>query len=65
MVDNGVTGFVCPIHDAKAYADAIIRILSDLKLREKMGAAGRSRYEQRYTNEQFIKSIERVFRELR
>ena len=49
----------------KAYAEAIRNILSNDDLREKMGAAGKRRYEERYTHKQFINSIVQVFTDLR
>lgn len=61
IVENGVTGFVCRVHDSKAYADSIISLANDSALRASMGAAGRSLYEKTYTNRSFIDSIEAVF----
>jgi len=61
VVENGVTGFICPVHDAEAYAGAIRQILTDEDLRWEMGRAGRKRYEERYTNEKFIDALEQAF----
>lgn len=64
VVEHGTTGFSCPVHDAKAYAEAIEKILCDRELGETMGNAGRKQYEERYSKTQFIQSVEAVFREL-
>lgn len=64
VVEHGTTGFVCPVHNAQAYADAIEKILCDRELGEAMGNAGRKRYEERYSKTHFIHSVEAVFREL-
>lgn len=64
VVVNGVTGFICPVHDAGAFADAIKKIISDQGLAETMGNAALIQYGEQYTHEQFISSIEHVFREL-
>ena len=64
IVEDGVTGFVCPVHDSQAYAGAIASLLSDSDLRKSMGDSARKLYEQKYMDTQFIDSIETVFREL-
>lgn len=61
VVENGVTGFLCPVHDIHAYADAIIKIVNDPVLADSMGGAGRELYETRYSRTQFINSIEQLF----
>ena len=64
VVVDGVTGFVCPAHDVRAYADALERLARDPQLRARFGAAGRKRYEERYTMRRFIGDLERLFREV-
>lgn len=39
-VEPGVTGFLAPVGDDRAFADAIATLLSDADLRERMGEAG-------------------------
>lgn len=45
----GETGLEVPIRDAKALADAMRLLASDPGLRERLGAAGRARVQQRFT----------------
>lgn len=37
QVDDGVTGLIVPPRDARALADAVIKIMKDEKLRREMG----------------------------
>lgn len=47
-VADGETGFVVPPTDVQAVADALERLLSDTDLRDRMGAAGRTRAVERF-----------------
>jgi glycosyltransferase involved in cell wall biosynthesis len=48
FVGDGKCAAVVPLGDYGAYADAIIRLLGDRSLRERMGAEGRRRVEAEY-----------------
>ena len=48
MVDAGVTGFLPPEDDDTALVTAIATLVDDPGLRERMGAAGRARFEAHY-----------------
>lgn len=48
-VDDGATGFLVPHGDQEALAERLHQLLTDPKLRGRMGAAGRARYEQHFT----------------
>jgi len=50
-VEDGVSGVLVPVRDAKALAGALERLIGDNSLRVKMGAAGRERAEYRYACE--------------
>jgi len=50
QVVNGVTGYVVPPSDAAALADALAQLVASPQARKTMGAAGRKRYEQRYSS---------------
>lgn len=54
---NGVTGIECPNRDAKAYAEALIRLSEDRPLREKLGKAAKERVENNFVYEQYKKNI--------
>jgi glycosyltransferase involved in cell wall biosynthesis len=43
LVEDGVTGIVVPPRDAEAISRAVLQLVADPELRERMGAAGRAR----------------------
>ncbi len=45
IVEDGTTGLLVPPEDAPALADALVRVLSDRALAERIGAAGRTAVE--------------------
>jgi glycosyltransferase involved in cell wall biosynthesis len=49
FVDDGVTGIIVPIGDHNALVAALIRLIDDSALCERMGQAGRRRYLERHT----------------
>jgi len=57
MVIKGVTGFLCKQKDAVCLADKIEILIKDPELRNNMGNAGRKRYEENFSLEQFEKSF--------
>ena len=64
QVEHGVTGLKVPPGDVAACAEAIMAILGDRALAERMGAAGRARAIERFTEdrvlEQFTSFYERL-----
>jgi glycosyltransferase involved in cell wall biosynthesis len=64
QIDDGVTGHLVPPGDPPALAEAIGRLLADRELRERMGAAGRSRYLERFEFERFYGTMTAVYQEL-
>jgi glycosyltransferase involved in cell wall biosynthesis len=58
IVLNGETGFLVPPKDAKSIAERLERLISDPDLRRTMGAAGRRRYQEKFTIEKFRSSME-------
>lgn len=58
IIDEGVTGFLTPIHDVKTTTDRLSLLLSDTNLRQKMGAAAREKYSKHYRVEIFQSSME-------
>lgn len=63
-VQDGVTGFVVPSEDPGALARAILRLLADAALAEKMGAAGRHAASAKFTTEAMMRKITSVYAEL-
>jgi glycosyltransferase involved in cell wall biosynthesis len=61
VVEDGVTGLLVPVGDAKSLAGAIVRLARDGELRAKMGLAGRRRYEQRFTARAMVVASSAVF----
>jgi glycosyltransferase involved in cell wall biosynthesis len=60
IVENGVTGILVNSRDIKAFADAIIKLIAEEKLREKMGENGR-KVASRYGVKQMIEKIASLY----
>ena len=60
MVD-GDTGILVPARNDAALADAIVRLLKDPALRERMGKAGRARAGRLFSAERMLKETLRVY----
>jgi glycosyltransferase involved in cell wall biosynthesis len=63
VVEDGVTGIVIPPMDSKALASAMIRLLKDGGLRERMGGAGIMKV-QEFTPENMVTKTEAVYKDL-
>lgn len=61
-VVDGKTGIMVPPRDSKALADAMKRLASDPKLRQKMGEAGRKFVENRYSVEAVLEQTWNVYK---
>lgn len=57
---DGETGFLTPEHDVDAMAEAIIKILSDSHLRERMSKAGRERAEKHFSADRNIERLREI-----
>lgn len=64
VVDEGVNGFLVPVRAVKELADALEKLILDASLRKKMGAAGRKKVEQEFSNEIILAQTLSVYREL-
>lgn len=60
IIDDGKTGFLVPKHDAETLAEKIQTLLSDAALRQRMGEAGREKYEKEFTLEVFEKRMTEI-----
>ena len=64
VVVDGETGFLVPPRDHAGMAEAIGRLLADRALRERMGAAGLARVQERFSAETMVKNTLRVYERL-
>lgn len=60
IIDEGKTGFLVPKHDAETLAEKIQTLLSDADLRQRMGEAGREKFEKEFTLEVFEKRMAEI-----
>lgn len=61
IVRHGVTGFLVPPSDSSALAEKIALLIRDHSMREKMGAAGRQRVEERFSLEGQVCELRTVY----
>ncbi|MCE9635481.1 MAG: glycosyltransferase [Planctomycetes bacterium] len=61
VVEDGVTGLLVPPGDAKALAEAILRVLDDPEFARRMGAAARARALGRFSVERCLAQHEAVY----
>ena len=61
VVVNDSTGFLVPPRDHGAMAGALVRLLKDPALRQRMGQAGRARARQRFSAERMLQQTLRVY----
>lgn len=64
VVRDGETGILIPPRDADALAKAIITILKDKRLAQKMGEAGKRRIDERFTAKTMVERISQIYEEL-
>jgi glycosyltransferase involved in cell wall biosynthesis len=55
-VEDGVTGRVVPVRDPAALAEALVAVLTDPERSRAMGAAGRRRFEERFTADRMVEA---------
>jgi L-malate glycosyltransferase len=61
VVEDGVTGLLVPPRDDRALAGAIVRLLADRGLRQRMGAAGLARVRERFSVERMVQATLDVY----
>ena len=62
VVVDGETGFLVPPRDHEAMAEAIVRLLKDTALRERMGAAAIRRVREKFSADRMVQQTLRVYR---
>ena len=63
-VQDGETGYLVPRGDAEVLRDRIRRLLTDATLRTRLGAAGRTRFEQHFTLPLFVQNTLAVYQQV-
>jgi rhamnosyl/mannosyltransferase len=58
------TGVNVPVHDSRALADAIKRVLCDADWRRSLGSAARQRYLSEFSAQRMTERTERMYRRL-
>ena len=61
VVEDGVTGRIVPVGDARALARALESLLLDRRLRESIGSAARLRWEERYSLSGYRDRLDEVY----
>lgn len=65
MVDEGVNGFLVPVHAPARVADRLEQLITDPALRARMSADARRIYAERFTLDAFHRNMEHAFASLR
>ena len=64
VVEDGVTGILLPPKNIDGLADAILRLLADPELRERLGRAGRARLAPLFDHRRMVKLITQTYDEV-
>lgn len=63
LVEDGINGLLVPVKDAEALANALHTLATDAELRERFGRAGRTIFEQGFTERMVLEKTLAVYRE--
>ena len=64
VIEDGISGFLVPQRDAPALAEKLEVLIKDPDLRQKMGSAGRARYEAQFTLERFERRMVEILNQV-
>jgi glycosyltransferase involved in cell wall biosynthesis len=64
VVADGETGFLVPPRDHQAMAEALVRLLKDAALRQRMGHAGLQRVRRMFSAERMVQETLRVYKQV-
>ncbi|MCI5129867.1 MAG: hypothetical protein D3907_15600 [Candidatus Electrothrix sp. AUS3] len=64
MIRHGINGWVVPVNDSRALADAVITLLADETLSLRLGRAARQEIEKSYTIERIATRLVELYKKL-
>jgi glycosyltransferase involved in cell wall biosynthesis len=64
IIDDGVTGYVVDVHDVPKYTDALLTLLGDPALRQRMGVEGQRQAETRFGQAEVAAQLFAVYAEV-
>lgn len=64
IIEDGVTGFIVPQRNVKALVDRLEILILDAPLRQKMGKAGRIKFENEFRLEKFEQKLNSILKEV-
>jgi glycosyltransferase involved in cell wall biosynthesis len=64
IVEDGETGLIVPPGDSEGLARALLRLLREPELAQRLGKAARNRYQKRYRPEVMTRRLESLFTDL-
>lgn len=64
VVVQGVTGYLVPPRDTRALAEALAKLVQSRELRERMGTAGRARFEEEFTTGSVLRAFTSCYAKL-
>ncbi len=64
LIVHGESGFLAPVGDVSALADAVGRLLADERLRQRLGEAGRARVRREFSAERYADEVMRLYEQI-
>jgi glycosyltransferase involved in cell wall biosynthesis len=64
LITDGETGLLAPVDDVPAIAAAVLRVLDDRGLADRLGRAGRARVLSDFSSERLLDDVDRLYRRL-
>ncbi len=61
LIEPEINGLLVPPNDPEAFANAVLRLLGDAPLRQRLGTRGREIVERKYTSDRMAEEIERWY----
>lgn len=61
IIENGISGLLVPSRDPRTLAEAILRVLLDRELANRLGRAGQERVQTRFSFDRLIRCLEELY----